>query len=301
MRKAIRIVAIVVAALAVLAIALAMAGKVLGERKANRTLTVTVSPVAMVTDAAAIARGKYLFESRACMECHAQDGHGADVVKDDGGMYVHAPNLTPGKGGVTAQYTAEDWVRTIRHGVKPNGKPALIMPSEDYNRLTDEDLIALVAYVRSLPPLDGQGAEIRLPLPVKALYAFGVIKDSAERIYHALPPPTPLPAAVNAAHGAYVANGCIGCHGDQLSGGKIPGTPPDWPPAANLTPGKGSVMVNYETPDKFRAMLRSGKRPDGSAVSKVMPFRSLAALNDTDVDAIYVFLKTVPPRDAGNR
>jgi hypothetical protein len=47
--------------------------------------------------------------------------------------------------------------------------------------------------------------------------------------------------------------------------------------------------------------LRSGKRPDGSAVSTVMPFRSLAKLDDTDVDAIYVFLKTVPPRDAGNR
>lgn len=301
MRKAIRIVVIAVAAIVVLAVAVAMAGKGLGERKANRTVTVPVSPVAMVNDAAAVARGKYLFESRACMECHAQDGHGGDVVKDEGGMYVHAPNLTPGKGGVTAQYTAEDWVRIIRHGVKPNGRPALIMPSEDYNRLTDEDLIALVAYVRSLPPLDGQGAEIRLPLPVKALYAFGVIKDSAERIDHTLPPPAPLPAAVNAAHGAYVAQGCIGCHGDQLSGGKIPGTPPDWPPAANLTPGKGSVMVNYETPDKFRAMLRSGKRPDGSAVSKVMPFRSLAMLDDTDVDAIYVFLKTVPPRDAGNR
>ena len=301
MKKTIRILVIVILAVVALGVALAIAGKVLGERKANRNVTVTVSPIALVNDTANIARGKYLFESRACMECHAQDGHGGDVVKDDGGMYVHAPNLTPGKGSVTAQYTAEDWVRTIRHGVKPNGKPALIMPSEDYNRLTDEDLIALVAYARSLPPVDGQGTEIRLPLPVKALYAAGVIKDSAERIDHALPSPAPMPAAVNAAHGAYVANGCIGCHGDKLSGGKIPGTPPDWPPAANLTPGKGSVMVNYETPDKFRAMLRSGKRPDGSAVSTVMPFRSLAKLDDTDVDAIYVFLKTVPPRDAGNR
>jgi mono/diheme cytochrome c family protein len=301
MKKAIRILVIVVSAVVALAVALAIGGKVLGERKANRNVTVTVSPIALVSDAANIARGKYLFESRACMECHAQDGHGGDVVKDDGGMYVHAPNLTAGKGSVTAQYAAEDWVRTIRLGVKPNGRPALIMPSEDYNRLTDEDLIALVAHVRNLPPVDGQGTEIKLPLPVKVLYAFGVIKDSAERIDHALQPPAPLPAAVNAAHGAYVANGCIGCHGDKLSGGKIPGTPPDWPPAANLTPGKGSVMVNYETPDKFRAMLRSGKRPDGSAVSTVMPFRSLAKLDDTDVDAIYVFLKTVPPRDAGNR
>ena len=98
----------------------------------------------------------------------------------------------------------------------------------------------------------------------------------------------PVAAAVNAQHGAYVANMCIGCHGPGLSGGTIPGGPPDWPAAANLTPGAGS------------AMLRSGKRPDGSGI-KVMPFQSLRELNDTDAHALYTFLKTVPPRNAGQR
>jgi mono/diheme cytochrome c family protein len=98
-----------------------------------------------------------------------------------------------------------------------------------------------------------------------------------------------------------VANTCIGCHGPGLGGGKVPGGPPQWPAAANLTPGKGSVMPNYPTVAPFRAMLRTGLRPDGSAVNRAMPFESLREMNDTDVDALYLFLKTVPPRDAGTR
>src|SRR5262245_13399478 len=136
MKRLLNILGILVAVVVVLVAAVALAGMVLSERKANRNVAITVAPVQFVTDAAAIARGKYLFESRGCMECHAQDGHGADVV-NDGSLYIHAPNITGGKGGVTSRYTAEDWVRTIRHGVKPDGKPARIMPSEDYNRLTD--------------------------------------------------------------------------------------------------------------------------------------------------------------------
>ncbi|HEX4984560.1 MAG TPA: c-type cytochrome [Burkholderiales bacterium] len=300
MKKAFKVIAVILGVLVILVGGLALAGQVLSDRKMNRTVAVTVAAVAPAGDAAALARGKYLFESRGCMECHGRDGHGGDVI-DDGAMFVHAPNITGGKGGVTAQYAAEDWVRTIRHGVKPSGKPVLIMPSEDYNRLTDEDLAALVGYVRSLPPVQGRGAELLLPLPVKALYAFGVVKDAAEKIDHGLPPSKPVPAAVNAEHGAYVANACIGCHGPGLSGGKIPGGPPDWPAAANLTPGRGSAMVRYDTPEKFRAMLRTGKRPDGSEVSRVMPFRSLGSMDDTDAGALYAFLKSVAPRDAGNR
>ena len=76
--------------------------------------------------------------------------------------------------------------------------------------------------------------------------AFSVIKDAAEKIDHALPPPQPIAAAVTAEYGAYVANACMGCHGPSLTGGKMPGTPPDWPAAANLTPGSDSAMPRYD-------------------------------------------------------
>ena len=100
------------------------------------------------------------------------------------------------------------------------------------------------------------------------------------------------------AHGAYVANMCIGCHGAGLSGGKIPGAPPDWPAAANLTPGEGSAMKAYSGAAQFQQMLRTGKRPDGSAVSSVMPFASLKEINDTDAQALYLYLASVAPRPA---
>jgi mono/diheme cytochrome c family protein len=300
MRKALTIVAIVAAGLVVLAACLALLASAMSERKRQRAIDVAVTPVAYAADDSARARGKYLFESRGCAECHGADGHGI-VVIDSGGLYVKSPNISPGAGSVVKSYTEADWVRTIRHGVKPDKHPVIIMPSKDYNRLTDADLAALVAYVRSLPPVAGEGATIRFPLIVRALYAAGEIKDDAEDIDHTLPPSAPVPDAVTKEHGAYVATMCQGCHGDHFSGGPIPGTPPEWPPAANLTPGAGSAMPRYDSPEKFVTMLRTGKRPDATAVSKVMPFESLKNLSDTDVAAVYMFLKSLPPRAAGGR
>jgi mono/diheme cytochrome c family protein len=106
---------------------------------------------------------------------------------------------------------------------------------------------------------------------------------------------------MNPQYGAYVANMCQGCHGATLAGGVIQGAPPDWPPAANLTPGEGSVMPRYDTQDKFVAMMRTAKRPDGSEVYKAMPFASLRNMNDTDLDALYAYLRTLPPKKTGER
>lgn len=290
--------ALAVGGVAVLAVAAGVAGYQLAERKMARHVEVNPKPVAYVDDAASLARGKYLFESRGCVDCHGANGGGRTFVKNDSGLHIAGPNITPGS--AVARYQPVDWVRTLRHGVKPDGRPVMIMPSEDYNRFTDADLAALVAYVRSLPAQGGGATVMELPPPVRIAYGFGAIKDAADKIDHSLPPQQPVPAAVNAQHGAYVANMCIGCHGEHLSGGKIPGGPPDWPAAANLTPGEGSAMARYKDAAAFMAMLGSGKRPDGSAIA-VMPFESLAKLDEVDAQALYAFLKTVPARAAGNR
>lgn len=181
--------------LAVLLVAgAAVLGMQLAERKRMRQVSVPVQPVAYATDAQALERGKYLFQSRGCVDCHGANGGGRDFVNDGKGTHIAGPNITPG--GVVAGYKPEDWVRTIRHGVKPDGRPALIMPSEDYNRFTNEDLAALVAYVRNLPPQNPRAAVIELPMPVLVLYGFGAIPDAAQRIDHSLPPSTPVAAAV---------------------------------------------------------------------------------------------------------
>ena len=286
---------VVLGAVVVLVAALIVLGLQMGESRKARKIDIAVKAVPYTNDAQALARGKYLFESRGCAHCHGSNGAGRDFVNNPD-LHLRGANITPA--GAVASYKPEDWVRIIRHGVKPNGQPALVMPSEDYNRFTDQDLAAVVAYVRGLPPVQGAPAVVRLPLPARVLYGLGAIPEAAERINHSLPPAQPIPEAVNAKHGGYVANMCMGCHGEHFSGGKIPGAPPDWPPAANLTPGEGSAMTHYKDATQFVAMLRSGKRPDGTPI-RVMPFESVAKMNDVDAQALYEYLKTLPPRAAG--
>ncbi|HKX93797.1 MAG TPA: cytochrome c [Methylibium sp.] len=270
------------------------------ERKAQRRIDLPPYALTIPTDAAAVERGAYLYASRGCADCHGADGAGRTFVEaPNGSLRIRGPNLTPG--GVVAGYTPADWERAIRHGVARDGRPLRIMPSEDYNRYTDADAGAIVAYLQQLPTASGGAAELRLPVPMRVLYAFGAIPDAADKIDHARPPSQPVPEAVDAAHGAYVANMCIGCHGTHLSGGKIPGVPPDWPAAANLTPGTGSAMPPYADAGAFVAMMRSGLRPDGSPVSPVMPFGALAKMSDVDLQALHVYLKTLAPRAAGGR
>jgi mono/diheme cytochrome c family protein len=278
---------VVVAAAAVFALA------AFGDRKLERHVEIAAVEVPFATDAASVERGGYLFRSRGCADCHGAEGTGKVVVENGASMLIRAPNITAGPGGVTAAYRPVDWVRSIRHGVRPDGRPLIVMPSEEYNRFTDADLAAVVAYVRQLPPKAGEAATIRLPLPVRALYAVGVFKDASEKIDHRLPPSQPVADGVNAAHGAYVAQGCTGCHRADLSGGKIAGAPPEWPAAARLAPGASSVMGRYPDAASFAAMLKTGKRPDGSAVSPVMPFAALRELNEVDVRALHLHLTTM--------
>lgn len=301
MRNTLKIVAAALALLAVLAAAAFFTAHWMGGRKLERTVDVRVVPVPYATGAAALKRGKYLYESRGCGECHGLNGAGRVMHEGSGGLYVRSPNITTSPGSVVAAYQEADWVRAIRHGVNPQGRALLIMPSEDYNRLTDSDFAALVAYSRSLPPAVGEAADVRLPPFVKTLYGVGVMRDAAEKIDHRLPPSAPVAVAASVEHGNYVANMCLGCHGERLSGGKIPGAPPEWPPASNLTPGEGSVMGRYDSLDKFVAMMRSGRRLDGSAVSKVMPFESLARINDVDLHALHAYLVTLQARKTGER
>lgn len=267
-----------------------------------RSISLPAYALSLPTDAASIERGRYLYQSRGCTDCHGRDGAGRVFIDDQGiGLRLAGPHISPGPGSVVAGYTGADWERTLRHGVKPSGKPLMVMPAEDYARWTDADVAAVAAYVQSMPASKGGPAVLQLPLPVRVMYGLGLMPDAAERIDHSLPPAQPVPEGVTAQHGQYVANSCFGCHGPQLSGGKIPGAPPDWPAAANLTPGAGSAMAHYGSAAEFRAMLRTGKRPDGSAVSKVMPFEALAEMNDTDIDAAYLYLKGLPARETGSR
>ena len=116
MRKALKMAAVGLAVAAILAIAAFFTAHSMGESKLARTVDVRVVPVAYATDAAALALGKYLFESRGCGECHGMNGAGRVMFEDSGGLFVRSPNITPGPGSAVAAYKEADWVRAIRHG-----------------------------------------------------------------------------------------------------------------------------------------------------------------------------------------
>ncbi len=275
--------------------ALVAVGLILGEQRAARRIDIKVTPVSLPSDAAAVERGRYLYGSRGCVDCHGSNGGGATLADDGKGLKLAGPNLTSGNPRM-AGYQPVDWVRSIRHGVGADGRPLRLMPSEDYNRLTDVDLASIVAYVRQLASQSGQEhGVIQLPLPGRVMYGLGRIPEAVTKIDHSLPPAMAVPEGVTLEHGRYVAQMCAGCHGPSLQGGKIVGAPPDWPAAARLAIGDGSAMPRYKDAEAFVAMMRSGKRADGVAIA-VMPFASLKTMSDTDLRALHLYLAqlTVP-------
>jgi mono/diheme cytochrome c family protein len=300
--KLVRIILLSLAGLIVVAAAAAGAISWLADRKMHRTVELPPLQASFAAAPGQLEHGRYLFQTRGCMECHGADGGGHKFVDDkESGFFVHAPNITGGSTSPARSYTDADWVRVLRHGVKPSGQPVIIMPSEDFAQMVDADIAAIAAYARSLPPVDTAGERSSpWPLPLKALYLFGAMQDAAEKIDHRRAVPQAVPDDP-VARGRYIAQGCTGCHGPGMSGGKIPGVPPSWPAAANLTTAPDSAMARYDSAAQFNEMMRSGRRPDGSAVSEVMPFTSLRHMSDAELEALFAYLKSLQPRPFGQR
>ena len=154
MRRLLKWLGILVAGIGIAIAALVAYVYVASGRVMARTYAVEPPRVPIPTDAASIARGKYLAEKVAvCTECHGTD-LGGKVVYDDVTMgRLVAVNLTRGRGGLPADYSDQDFVRALTHGVKRDGRSVIFMPVVDY-RFTADDLGAIVAYVKSVPPVD---------------------------------------------------------------------------------------------------------------------------------------------------
>jgi mono/diheme cytochrome c family protein len=246
----------------------------------------------------AIKRGQHLVVSRTgCNGCHGNDFGGAAVV--DIALVGHwvAPNLTAGEGSVTKGFTANDWDRAVRHGVRRNGHTSS-MPSQDYVNLSDHELSDIAAYIRSLPPVNKDMGAVKFG-PV---FAFVIATDPdvfvAAKLDHDKPHAAEPPAeAPSVALGEHIVQVCRGCHGQRLSGGTLAGDP-DMPVVANITP-HATGLKSWSEGDFIRA-LREGKRKDGTAISKMMPWQSYGQMTDTELEAVWAYLQTVPPREKGN-
>ena len=263
-----------------------------------------VSAMGLTEDAArqlaqrrAAERGQHLVTARyTCIACHSANFGGGVMVDAFPIGSLLAPNLTLGAGSRTAEFQPRDWDRIVRHGVLKDGHPA-VMPAQDFQHMSDQELSDIVSYIRSLPPVDHTVPRSTFGPLGKILVATGRTKFSASQIAsHSVPHPARPPSeSVSAEFGKYLASVCMGCHGPDFSGGPISGGDPSWPPARNLTPD--TTGLKAWTYDQFVTALVKSQRPDGTALRVPMTLMASygQSMTETERQALWAYLQSLPP------
>jgi cytochrome c553 len=272
---------------------------IVSERAFRAQYPAPVTALDIPRDPESIARGAHLVQAvGTCTLCHGDD-LGGGVYADEGAIgRIVGPNLTRGRGGIGADFDVRDWVRAIRYGVRRDGASLIVMPSEVYTYFSDVDLGAIIAYLRQVPPVDRELPRSHFGWLGRVLFAFGRLNLLVAPKTHHPGGGSSAPAAPTAEYGRYLANvsGCHGCHGFGLSGGRVAG-PPDLPLASNLT---SAGLGSWTGADFVRAM-REGRRPDGTMLDSFMPWRSFQTMSDMELAALWLYLRSVPPKASGNK
>lgn len=284
MKRILKILGMVILGLVVLIV---IAAVFLNSRTSSRMeQRFDVQPVlsSIEPDSATLARGEHVALIQACSHCHGAD-LGGNVMMDMPLWRMTAPNLTSGRGGVGAEYTVEDWDRAIRIGVAKDGRSLMIMPSEVYQNISDEDTEALIAYMQSIPPVDKvlPGREIRflggVMLGAGGFDPADVVREPG-RARELTPPHEPTEEL-----GEYLASTtCIGCHGEDFTGKEADN--PDCPPSPAL-----HAAAAWEFGD-FATSIRTGVNPGGrQLVDECMPWTSFQHMTDTELQALHTYIR----------
>ena len=150
----------------------------------GRIYPLEVETLAIPADPVTVEQGRQLVEAYHCAECHGADLAGKRISEDLRMGKISASNLTGGKGGVQSLNSDTDWVRAIRHGIHRSGRPLLLMPSDQYFELGNEDLAAMIAYLKQLPAVDNELPENSVGPLAQAMYSLGKLDQliPAEKI-----------------------------------------------------------------------------------------------------------------------
>lgn len=244
-----------------------------------------------------VARGEYLV-SLSCIGCHGAVDDGGNPGGEpplSGGWNIAAAegfgfmgdmvteNLTPG--GRLAEYSDGELFRVLRHSINKDGQKLGFMDFLTYKELSDEDTEAIIAYMRSLPPVQSSAATgDKLNFIGIVLMGSGMFPPSASGEESVQAPPE----GVTPEYGKYVATfgECRGCHGTDMTG-----TPASSfaPAVRNPRPFVGSLTL-----EEFIQTMRTGVRPSGVSFTKAMPWESASMMTDDDLSALYVYLTTAP-------
>jgi len=259
----------------------------------NKAYTLQVPAIVIPTDSASIAKGYHLAAIKGCNDCHGSSYSGKVVIDDPALGLITAPNITRGQGGLTTRhtsYTDADYVRAIKHGLNQENKSLKLMPSYEYNSLSNQDMGALIAYIKRVPPVDNEMPEISLgPMAYVLTHLDQLPLVSAEKIDHTTTSQEVVHPEITPAYGQYVAVSCTGCHRDNFKGGDalVPGSPT----VPNIT---GTGMVGKWSEAQFIQTLKTGVTPEGKKLNpQYMPWKMTQQYTDVEIKSLYLYLKGI--------
>jgi mono/diheme cytochrome c family protein len=247
---------------------------------------VPAAPVAGTAEQ--LARGEHLAQV-ICAVCHSPDGAlplrgAAHSLSEDARLPlgdIWPPNLTPG--GEIAQWSDGEILRAMRLATHANGRP-LLMPVQRLKNLSDDDALAIIAYLRRQPSVARSTPPTRPSLLLAIFLGAGLFNVDATPIAGPIIAP---PKAATIDYGAYLVSfaDCRDCHGDKLDGH----------PSGPVPPGPSLRIVQGWTQEQFKTTLRTGVDPSGHALQPPMPWRQYGQFDDVELAAIYAYLQSLPP------
>jgi mono/diheme cytochrome c family protein len=279
--------------LAVLLVSALSVFYVKGNAMVNHTYTIAADNITIPTDAASLARGQH-FVQVICSDCHTPDLSGKNMLSAPFAK-IDSANLTPSPGAAGSEFKDADWVRALRHGVDDKGRALVVMPANEFWNFSDRDLGDIVAYVKTIPPVEKQHKDPQINILGKIMFGAGLFGKAivpANVIAHTQRPPI-IPVGVTAQYGDYLINvtGCHSCHGEQLSGGKS--AKPGAIDAPNLTPG-GDLKTWSAA--QFINTVRTGVTPKGHKLNPdEMPWKFVGKYSDDELTAIFLHLQSLQP------
>jgi mono/diheme cytochrome c family protein len=232
--------------------------------------------------AAQLARGDYIAAIAGCTTCHGKDLSGAGKT----------PNISPDPKTGIGSWSDTQIIAAIRQGVRPDGARLVpLMPYPYYNRMTDADAQALVAYIKAQPPVQQEFTRPESKMQPIAMTAPTGNVDRVEDLR---------------AHGEYLASlmHCGACHTPQqgpyanqaLAGGtRFPQPDGSFLVAPNITQDRDTGIGSWDDKDIVRA-VREMKDPTGQDLAAPMSFYKDAwsRLSDPDANALVTFIRSVP-------
>jgi mono/diheme cytochrome c family protein len=284
----------------------------------NRTFTAPAVDLHASSDPAVIARGRYLVSGPGhCAECHgapeqqAARAAGHEIPLSGGVEFVlpvgtfRVPNLTSDPDTGLGRLADGDLARVLRYGVRPDGRGML--PFMPFANLADDDLTAIISYLRSLPPVHHAVQPHHVNVLGRIVKAFVIAPKGPKGPVLASMPPAETPE-----YGRYLAHNvanCVGCHtrvdmrtgepvGPAFGGGMViesmtaTGNKFVTP---NLTPEPRWGWIASWPEEVFVARFKQGLLRAGSP----MPWNAFRNMSDGDLRALYRYLRTVKAVEGG--